>query len=178
MQSMIKNIFGRHLFLTNTGISFGLSGIGDLLEQKMESNQKQKTKFTINWTRTMHMSTSFGLTSGVMCHFWYNYLDKTLPGRGIKVVVQKIAWDQVCLSVCPCQQQRFWCQYLQVFFSPLCIAACLVVAGKMENKSSSSVVSQTVQLGGRLYLAEWLIWPPAQFINCEYHWLPQNTEIY
>ena len=100
MQSMIKNIFGRHLFLTNTGISFGLSGIGDLLEQKMESNQKQKTKFTINWTRTMHMSTSFGLTSGVMCHFWYNYLDKTLPGRGIKVVVQKIAWDQVCLSVC------------------------------------------------------------------------------
>ena len=100
MQSIIKNIFGRHLFLTNTGISFGLSGIGDLLEQKMESNQKQKTKFTINWTRTMHMSTSFGLTSGVMCHFWYNYLDKTLPGRGIKVVVQKIAWDQVCLSVC------------------------------------------------------------------------------
>ena len=101
MQSIIKNIFGRHLFLTNTGISFGLSGIGDLLEQKMESNQKQKNKFNINWTRTLHMSTSFGLTSGVMCHFWYNYLDRTLPGRGIKVVVQKIAWDQVCPCL-PC----------------------------------------------------------------------------
>ena len=99
MQSIIKNFFGRHLFLTNTGISFGLSGIGDLLEQKMESNQKQKTKFNINWSRTLHMSTSFGLTSGVLCHFWYNYLDKTLPGRGIKVVVQKIAWDQVSPSL-------------------------------------------------------------------------------
>ena len=167
MQSIIKNIFGRHLFLTNTGISFGLSGIGDLLEQKMESNQKQKNKFNINWTRTLHMSTSFGLTSGVMCHFWYNYLDRTLPGRGIKVVVQKIAWDQVCPCL-PSSNNNNWCQYLQVFFSPLCIAACLVVAGKMENKSNSSLVSQTVQLGGRLYLAEWVIWPPAQFINCEY----------
>ena len=168
MQSIIKNFFGRHLFLTNTGISFGLSGIGDLLEQKMESNQKQKTKFNINWSRTLHMSTSFGLTSGVLCHFWYNYLDKTLPGRGIKVVVQKIAWDQVspCLpSFRPLTTSDV--KYFQVIFSPLCIAACLVVAGKMENKSNSSLVSETVQLGGRLYLAEWIIWPPAQFINCE-----------
>ena len=60
---------------------------------------------------------------------------------------------------------------MQVVFSPLCIAACLVVAGKMEDKSSSSLFSQTVQLGGRLYLAEWVIWPPAQFINCQ---LPLN----
>ena len=43
------------------------------------------------------MSTSFGLTSGFLCHFWYNYLDKVLPGRGIRVVVQKIVFDQVRL---------------------------------------------------------------------------------
>ena len=95
MQSFVRKFFGRHLFLTNTGISFGLSGIGDLIEQKIES--KQKTKFNINWSRTLHMSTSFGLTSGVLCHFWYNYLDKSLPGRGLRVVFTKIAWDQVSL---------------------------------------------------------------------------------
>ena len=26
-------------------------------------------------------------------------------------------------------------------------------------------MKETVQLGGRLYLAEWIIWPPAQFLN-------------
>ena len=28
-----------------------------------------------------------------------------------------------------------------------------------------TAVKETVQLGGRLYLAEWIIWPPAQFFN-------------
>lgn len=55
-------------------------------------------------------------------------------------------------------------------FSPVCIAACLVVAGSLEAKSASSLTSETLQLGGRLYLAEWLIWPPAQFIN--FYYLP------
>ena len=55
-------------------------------------------------------------------------------------------------------------------FSPVCIAACLVVAGSLEAKSASSLTSQTLQLGSRLYLAEWLIWPPAQFIN--FYYLP------
>ena len=98
MQAIIKKTFGNHLFLTNVGISFGLSGVGDILEQKIENKQQTKLKkSTVNWSRTLHMSTSFGLTSGFLCHFWYNYLDKFLPGRGIKVVVQKIAWDQVKL---------------------------------------------------------------------------------
>ena len=41
------------------------------------------------------MSTSFGLTSGLLCHYWYNWLDRALPGRGVRIVLQKIAWDQV-----------------------------------------------------------------------------------
>ena len=152
MQSLVRKFFNKHLFATNVGLSFGLSGVGDIIEQKIES----KKKVTINWSRTLHMSTSFGLTSGFLCHFWYNYLDKMLPGSGIRVILQKIAWDQV-------------------LFSPVCIVSCLVVAGKMENKSVSSLTSQTVQLGGRLYLAEWLLWPPAQFIN--FYYLPTKYRV-
>ena len=97
MQALVKKTFGNHLFLTNVGISFGLSGVGDLIEQRIE-NKKVSKKVTVNWNRTLHMSTAFGLTSGCLCHFWYNYLDKKLPGRGIRVIVQKIAWDQVTIS--------------------------------------------------------------------------------
>ncbi len=39
-----------------------------------------------------------------------------------------------------------------------------------RDDSSPVVFSQTVQLGGRLYLAEWIIWPPAQFFN--FYFLP------
>ena len=64
---------------------------------------------------------------------------------------------------------------LQVMFSPVCITACLIVAGKMENKSASTLTSETIQLGGRLYLAEWIIWPPAQFIN--FYYLPTKYRV-
>merc|ERR1740129_71850 len=121
-----------------------------MIERRQQTQQNSgnlvKKVSSINWSRTLHMSTAFGLTSGFLCHFWYNYLDRVLPGRGVRIIVQKIAWDQL-------------------MFSPVCIAACLVVAGSLEAKSASSLTSQTLQLGGRLYLAEWLIWPPAQFIN-------------
>jgi len=60
-------------------------------------------------------------------------------------------------------------------FSPICIAACLLVAGKLENKSAANLTSETIQLGGRLYLAEWLIWPPAQFIN--FYYLPTKYRV-
>jgi len=157
MQALIKKTFERNLFLSNIGISFGLSGFGDIIEQKIENRNKNKVvKVPVNWNRTLHMSTAFGLTSGFLCHYWYNYLDKFLPGRGLRVIIQKIAWDQV-------------------MFSPVCITACLIVAGKMENKSASTLTSETIQLGGRLYLAEWIIWPPAQFIN--FYYLPTKYRV-
>jgi len=156
MNYTFKKIFERYLFATNLGLSFGLSGLGDLIEQRLETKKNLLKKPQINWNRTLHMSTSFGLTSGFLCHFWYNYLDKVFPGRGIKVVVQKIAWDQV-------------------LFSPICIIACLVVAGRLEQQSASNLASTTLQLGGRLYLAEWVIWPPAQFVN--FYFLPTKFRV-
>ena len=64
---------------------------------------------------------------------------------------------------------------IQVLFSPICITACLLVAGRLENQSSSHLLSQTIQVGGRLYLAEWVIWPPAQFVN--FYFLPTRFRV-
>jgi len=144
----------RLLLVTNTTISFGLSGLGDLIQQKIET---RKQVSSVNWSRTLHMSTSFGLTSGVLCHFWYSYLDRILPGRGIRTIVTKIAWDQI-------------------LFSPVCIAACILVSGGiLERQTASQLVTETIQLGGRLYIAEWLFWPPAQFVN--FYLLPPRFRV-
>lgn len=62
------------------------------------------------------------------------------------MVVRKVVWDQV-------------------IFSPICIAACILVAASLEKADKRSTFEQAVQLGGRLYLAEFVLWPPAQFVN-------------
>ena len=107
IRALLRKTFGNHQFFTNVGISFGLSGVGDLIEQRIERRQQTqqnsgnlvKKVNSINWSRTLHMSTAFGLTSGFLCHFWYNYLDRVLPGRGVRIIVQKIAWDQVNMFI-------------------------------------------------------------------------------
>ena len=37
------------------------------------------------------------LIPGVLCHHWYRVLDNFLPGRTLRTIVVKIAWDQVTL---------------------------------------------------------------------------------
>jgi len=160
VKCLLKRKVERHqLFFANIGVSFGLSGLGDVIQQRIETKQNHssmKTTSSVNWRRTLNMSTSFGLTSGVLCHHWYLYLDKLLPGRGIKTIMTKIAWDQV-------------------IFSPVLITACILVSGYVENKSMAQFFQDTVDLGSRLWLAECLLWPPAQFIN--FYFLPTKYRV-
>ncbi len=75
------------------------------------------------------MSAGFGLTSGVLCHHWYNYLDRVLPGRGMTAVVKKIAFDQL-------------------IFSPICISTCMVTAGVLEGSDADEIFEEVVYKGG------------------------------
>ena len=76
------------------------------------------------------MSLSFGLTSGFLCHFWYNFLDRVYPGKGLKVVFKKIVIDQVV-------------------FSPICIVSCLIVACGL-NRHSIERTYKEVKVKGKL----------------------------
>ena len=41
MSALIRRIFsGNNLFMTNVGVSFALSGLGDVIEQKLEKRNK------------------------------------------------------------------------------------------------------------------------------------------
>lgn len=93
----------------------------------------------------MNMSVS-GMTVGVFCHHWYQFLDNKLPGRTIKLVLKKVLIDQTIASPC----------IIFLFF---------VTLGVLKRSSPDEVWEEMKDKALRLYTAEWIVWPPAQVIN-------------
>ena len=144
LRTKVKAIFSdKYLLYTNTGISIGLSISGDVMQQTYQ--RRKKPNISWNTKRSMHMAAS-GLVVGPLCHYWYLYLDRWLPGRSLRVVIKKLAMDQL---IC----------------SPLYIASFLWTTCLLENKSWKDFKKECTGKGWRLYFAEWVVWTPAQFVN-------------
>lgn len=133
----------KYLLVTNVGISVILSGLGDVLQQNLEIVTSQRDKW--DSVRTKNMSLSGG-SVGVVCHYWYYHLDKFLPGYSLKIVLKKILADQV-------------------IGSPLYISTFFITINLLENSTKDKFIQDIKNKAWKLYFAEWMIWPPAQFIN-------------
>ncbi|XP_017059797.1 mpv17-like protein 2 [Drosophila ficusphila] len=133
----------KFLLYTNIGISVGLSMVGDTMEQSYERFIGELPEW--NRIRTLRMGIS-GFTVGVVCHYWYQYLDYLFPKRTFKVVVIKILLDQ------------FIC-------SPLYIAVFFLTMALLEDNSWEELQQEIREKALILYAAEWTVWPLAQFIN-------------
>ncbi|CAG9763147.1 unnamed protein product [Ceutorhynchus assimilis] len=133
----------RYLLYTNVGLSLSLSGVGDLLEQQYEIITEEIPKWDRRRTRDMALS---GTTVGFVCHFWYKYLDVFLPGYTIRIVMKKIVVDQL-------------------IGSPLAISTFFGSIALLEQSSLEEFVEEVKTKAWRLYAAEWMIWPPCQFLN-------------
>uniref|UniRef100_A0A8D8RI40 Mpv17-like protein 2 n=1 Tax=Cacopsylla melanoneura TaxID=428564 RepID=A0A8D8RI40_9HEMI len=148
-----KNImFTKYLFISNVSISVLLSATGDGLEQYYRNHistdpPKVPSGESPSWnsTRTLHMSLS-GASVGILCHHGYRLLDALYPGRAIKTVAKKVLFDQLCIS-------------------PVIICAFFLTLGALEGSSRGHILAEITDKGKRLYMAEWVVWPPAQVIN-------------
>lgn len=96
------------------------------------------------------------MSIGIVCHYWYKYLDAKLPGRTINIVLKKVFIDQL---VC----------------SPLCIIMFFLTLGLLEKSKWSDLKNEIIKKAYRLYIAEWVIWPPAQIFN--FYFLPTRYRI-
>ncbi|XP_076376663.1 mpv17-like protein 2 [Megalopta genalis] len=149
-----KQLFSpKYLLYTNVAISISLSALGDVLEQHYEILKGDWNKFSVNRTRNMAVS---GMSIGIVCHYWYKYLDARLPGRSISTVLKKVVVDQL---IC----------------SPLCIAIFFVTLGILERNSWSDLKNEIIRKAHILYIAEWVIWPPAQIFN--FYFLPTKYRV-
>ncbi|XP_017002167.3 mpv17-like protein 2 [Drosophila takahashii] len=133
----------KYLLLTNIGISVGLSMVGDTMEQSYERFIGELQEW--NRIRTLRMGIS-GFTVGLVCHYWYQYLDYLYPQRTYKMVVVKILLDQFICSPF----------YIAVFFLTMAV---------LEDNSWEELKQEIKDKALILYAAEWTVWPLAQFIN-------------
>lgn len=143
----------KYLLFTNVGLSVTLSGVGDVIEQ----NYEMMTKKIDCWDqiRTRNMSIS-GFTIGIFCHAWYRYLDAFIPGYSLRIVIKKVAVDQFIAS-------------------PVCISIFFLTLAALEKSSKEELVQEINNKAWKLYAAEWMIWPPAQFIN--FYLLPYRYRV-
>jgi len=133
--------FGRNLLLANTLSSGGLMAVGDFLEQKREGGQ-------FNASRNVRMLT-VGLLAGPPHHYFYTILDKFLPGRSGRTIMKKVLLDQIIAAP---------------FFALLFIYG----ADLLEGRSLSHCWAEFKDKFPQIYLFDWIIWPPTQFINFRY----------
>lgn len=165
-------VFGKkHLLLTNALISTAMGAAGDAIQQNydlMSTRLEQQTKWKLNdgskgpndeiktevstdlkynRIRTGHMSAA-GLTTGLLSHYWYIWLDKFYgPDRILKVVFKKVLLDQILLS-------------------PINLIVYFTTVGILERAKVSRIKDEIVEKGmENIYIVEWVVWPPAQFIN-------------
>lgn len=143
----------KYLLFTNVCISIGLSSVGDTLEQQYEILTDELDVYSAK--RTGHMALS-GATVGVVCHYWYKWLDRRIPGRTLGIVMKKVFLDQM---IC----------------SPIVISTFFVTLGVLENSSRDEMVQEIKDKAWRLYAAEWVVWPPAQIVN--FYWLPNRFRV-
>jgi len=148
-----RYMFHRHLLLTNLGISASLSATGDVLQQNYEMMKSPDRKYSLR--RTFNMSLT-GITVGLVCHHWYNWLDKFLPGRTLLIALKKMLMDQI---IC----------------SPITISTFFVTLALVEKSSADEFADEFKSKSWRLYLAEWVIWPGAQMIN--FFFLPTRFRV-
>ncbi|XP_003388107.1 PREDICTED: mpv17-like protein 2 isoform X1 [Amphimedon queenslandica] len=134
-------LFSRYLLFTNTVVSCGLEALGDLLVQKYEKNSEQE----IDWARTKRMAV-IGFILGPPEHYWFKFLDKRYPGRGVVSVFKKVTLDEVING-------------------PACVIVFFLGMNKMSGMNWTDSYNDMKKKFWPVYKTELIVWPAAQVLN-------------
>ncbi|PAA78120.1 hypothetical protein BOX15_Mlig005260g3 [Macrostomum lignano] len=145
----------RYLLLTNLATAPALLSIGDLAAQKLEQRLGSRPVGPIDWSRTKRIYI-VGLLLATPQHFWYVLLDHRLPGRAGRTIVKKILMDQIGMGI-----GINFCFFLLM---PL-----------LEGRTPAQAWETACRKFPTAYLADWLVWPPAQAVN--FYFLPPKYRI-
>ncbi|XP_064467460.1 mpv17-like protein 2 [Ornithodoros turicata] len=154
LKTIGRALFGRHLLLTNATFSTVMGIAGDIVQQHYEILSGHQS--VLNPVRTSHMAAA-GLTTGVVCHYWYALLDRWMVGRALRTVVLKVLYDQVV-------------------FSPVNLVVYFGTVAVLERSRPAALWEELCTKGGHIYRVEWVVWPPAQVFN--FYVLPLRYRVF
>ncbi|CAI5717148.1 unnamed protein product [Peronospora farinosa] len=127
--------------LTKGVTSAILFGLGDRFAQRLETNDdKSDREDRYGLKRTARMMVWGGLVFGPIGHVWYNFLEKTIRGKGTAAIIKKIAIDQVILA------------------PPLALAF-FTYAGYSEGEPLHDTVKTAVTKLRPTLAVNWTVWP-------------------
>lgn len=127
---------------------------GDVMEQEIEF-QRGLIPTRYDWGRVGRMFIA-GLGFGPLHHYFYGWMDQILPKRTMYSITQKILLDQVVMS-------------------PVCIFFLFYSMGALEGKSVKGCTDEVKEKFMEVYMVDWCIWPPTQFIN--FYYLPVKYQV-
>ncbi|XP_047113957.1 mpv17-like protein 2 isoform X1 [Schistocerca piceifrons] len=148
VKGTVHAVFGRYLLVTNTITGGVLLAAGDMIQQEIERYRHKEVSKRMNrydWPRVGRMFFA-GLIQGPPQHYFYKKLDAVLPNRDWKSVCAKIFLDETVAS-------------------PICIVLFFCGVGIFEKDAYSEIWSEIKSKFWTVYAADWLVWPPSQFIN-------------
>lgn len=128
--------------------------LGDLIQQTLEQRAGLANKYD---RQRLGRLTVVGFLEGPVHHYYYTLLDKALPGMDLVTVSKKIFLDQTVAS-------------------PTFIAIFFYCCGLMEGKSLRSCTDELGSVVWTVYLADWMVWPPTQFLN--FYFIPSPYRVF
>jgi len=144
----------RNMMLTNTASSAVLFTSGDIIQQRIEKSMGQRNKHDTHRSGRMFL---VGLSQGPPHHYWYVYLDKWLPKKTTRTIVTKILADQFIAA-------------------PFFAITFIFGMGLLQDKRMSECWTEFVKKFPTVYLFDWCIWPPTQYVNFRY--IPQSLRVF
>ncbi|KAK9889836.1 hypothetical protein WA026_007202 [Henosepilachna vigintioctopunctata] len=128
--------------------------LGDLIQQEIEfQTNKLSKRYDFNRLGRMFL---VGLAFGPVHHYYYIKLNKYLPERNVNTIFKKIMLDQF-------------------FMGPICIACFFTCLGALEWKSLNEINMEIKKKFIGVYLMDWCLWPPTQFIN--FYFVPVRYQV-
>ena len=130
-----------------------MGGAGDYLEQIIESLPNYQGEWSK--TRTLKLATA-GLPNGLICHYWYIYLDKKFSSTDLRTVAKKMLLTQL-------------------FCSPVMYGTFLFSLAILNQWSTKEAFNNTSNMGPAIIAADLIVWPAALMIS--FYFLPPQFRV-